>query len=258
MATATEQIQAMFPWLPQAAIDAYNEAYTSGSAEPWLDVRQDPQYEVWFPGNLTDDGQARYSEENYMAVRESYKDVFRAMNLLPDACEVSPAEFEQRASLVYDRIISASDQIKEAFAAANGFDITTEGILASALDPDLGDKILSQEVGLAEISGAGAESGFNITREHATRIFGQDVSLDEARNVFGQAQALVPVLDILARRHSDPDDTFDLNEFTEAEIFNDPFENARMRRLVAQERSAFGSSTSIRARDGALTGLVAE
>ena len=123
MATATEQIQAMFPWLPQEAIDAYNEAFISGSADPWLDVHQDARYEVWFPGNLTDDGQARYSEENYMAVRESYADVMRSMNLNPDAFadqftalmegEVSPAEFEQRASEVYERVITASDQIKD-------------------------------------------------------------------------------------------------------------------------------------------------
>jgi hypothetical protein len=268
MATAPEQIAMLYPWIPPDAIQAYSDLYNEGSVEPWLGIRTDSRYEQWFPGNMDDDGNIRYGEDSYAGVREAYRDVVRSMNLNDQAFEdqftalmegeVSPSEFEARASEVYDRVISASDAIKNAFAEANGFEITTEGILASALDPDLGDKILSQEIGMAEISGAATESGFTLGSDRIAELEAFGVTLDQARGVYGQAASTLPVLDMLAARHDDPDDDFDLNEFEQAEIFNDPFQNRRMRRLISQERSTFTQGASVRATRGALTGLVSE
>ena len=271
MATSTEQIAAMYPWLPPEVIDVYGEAYDGGSVDPWSVVRSDPRYEVWFPGNLTDDGRPRYDEGNYAQVREGYRDVMRSMNLNPALFEdrftelmegeVSPDEFAQRTSAVYDRVVSASDEIKEAFASANGFDITTEGILASALDPEMGDKILLREINMAEVRGAAAESGFGGA---ALPLDGQiealvdhGFTLQQARDLYQSAESMVPVLDVLAKRHEDPDDEFDLNEFTQAEVFADPAQNLRMRRLINQERSLFGGVTGFRTNQGQVTGLVA-
>ena len=50
---------------------------------------------------------------------------------------------------------------------------------------------------------------------------------------------MLPALQVLAARHADPDDTFDLGEFTQAQIMNDPMQRQRIRRLVAQEQSDF-------------------
>lgn len=268
MATATEQLQVMYPWIPPEVIAAYDEAFKGGAVDPWAIVREDKRYDTWFPGNKADDGSVRYGEGQYAAVRESYRDVMRSMNLSPDLFEdqftalmegeVSPAEFEARASEVYDRVISASDAIKREFAAANGFDITTEGILASALDPEVGDKILYQEISLAEVGGAGAEHGFTISREERDRLVDRGLTLEQARQLYGEASSLLPVLDVLAKRHDDPDDDFDLEEFTNAEVFSDPFQNRRMRRLIGQERSQFGTSPSVRSQRGAATGLLLE
>ena len=266
MPTASEQIALMYPWLPPEVITAYDDAYRGGSVDPWADVRQDPRYEIWFPGNLTDEGAVRYGEGQYVAVRESYRDVMRSFNLNPEAFEdrftelmkgeVSPDEFAARANEVYDRVVSASDQIQQAFAQANGLDITVEGILASALDPDLGDRILNREISMAEITGAGAESGFTLDRDRVAELEAYGLNLDQARSVYQNASSTLPVLDILAARHNDPDDDFDLYEFEQAQIFNDPQENLRMRRLISQERSLFGGNTSIRSDSGGLIGLL--
>lgn len=268
MATAVEQIMVMSPWLPADVLTAYDDAYKAGDVDPWATIRQDPRYETWFPGNKTDDGQVRYGEGQYAAVRESYRDVMRSMNINPARFEdrftelmegeVSPDEFAARANEVYDRVISASDQIKQAFATANGFEITTEGILASALDPDLGDKLLSREIDMAEVAGAAMESSFSLDRARIEELVDYGVTLDQARQAYQAAASTLPVLDILAARHADPDDDFDLYEFEQAEFFNDPAQNLRMRRLISQERSMFGQGTGVRSTQSGLTGLVAQ
>jgi len=61
----------------------------------------------------------------------------------------------------------------------------------------------------------------------------------QARQLFASAEAAIPVLNVLASRHADPDDTFDLNEFVESEVMADPTQKRRVRRLLAQERSTF-------------------
>jgi hypothetical protein len=66
-------------------------------------------------------------------------------------------------------------------------------------------------------------------------------------------------MNVLAKRHADPDDTFDLNEFVASEIYDDPEQRRRIRRLVSQERSLFaniGAQTQFsRTRVGGITGL---
>lgn len=266
--SSAQQIAILYPWIPADAIAVYDEAYIAGSVNPWSVIRQDSRYEQWFPGNMDDDGNIRYDESMYAGVRESYRDVLRSMNLNDQAFEdqmvalmegeVSPAEFERRAEEVFDRVISGSDEIKQRFAEANGFPITTAGILASALDPTMGDKILSQEISMAEIGGAALENGFNLSLSRASEISSRDIGLDQARQFYGEASSQLPVLDMLAARHNDPDDDFDLEEFEQAGLFADPFQNRRMRRIISQERSLFGAGPSARQTRGALTGLTQE
>ena len=49
----------------------------------------------------------------------------------------------------------------------------------------------------------------------------------------------------LAARHGDPDDTFDITEFAGAAFLDDPEQGARVRRLRAQESSAFTGGGTI-------------
>ena len=269
MATATEQLRIMYPWLPAGAIAAYDDSYKAGDVDPWAVVRTHTQYDLWFPGNKTADGDVRYAESQYASVRESYRDIHRSVGLYNTDVfedqftalmegEVSPAEYEFRVSETFDRVISASDEIKRAFVGANGFPITTEGILASALDPSVGDDILSQKIGMAEITGSAAESGYGLNSLRSEEFLGKGITLERAREFYQGAESALPVLDMLAARHNDPDDDFDINEFEQAGLFQDPFQNLRMRRLISQERSQFSVGVSARSTRGALTGLTQE
>lgn len=253
-------LRLQYSWLPQGALDVFIQSYIEfGPDGAWESVRQDERYESWFPGNLTDEGQARYSESDYFAVRESYRDVMRSVGIEPTRIaaleerfiqlmegEVSPNEFAQRVNVVNDRILSASTQIREYYAEQNGLDdLTTEDLLLGALDPELGTEILERGLRVAEIGGSAREFDFDIDAAQALEIAERGVGLPQARQIFGEANQLVPVLDVLAKRHADPDDDFDLDEFLAADLFRDPKANLRMRRLIQQERASFGRGADV-------------
>lgn len=263
-------LQAIYYWMPAGALAVFIDAYIDkGKDAAYAAIRQHPDYEVWFPGNMDDNGNIRYAEDQYAGVRESYRDVMRSVGLEPGAIaaleakfvdlmegEVSPPEFQARVDGVYNRIISASEQIKQYYADYHGIGgLETVDLLFAALDPEFGRLTFEEDFRIAEVGGAAAESGFGIDATMAELISDKGVNLAAARDLFGSAQHLVPILDMLAQRHYDPDDDFDITEFVSSEVFNDPAQNLRMRRLLARERSTFGRTGSFAKEGEAISGL---
>jgi hypothetical protein len=265
-------MELIYKWLPSGAIDLWiNEWIESGNTNAaWATIRNDSRYEQWFPGNLTEDGRVRYSEEQYANTVESYRDVYRSIGLNDSLLdgrmgdlirgEVSPNEFNTRVTSMWSRVISASDSIRQYYANTYGVHgLTTEALLAGALDPDVGDQILDGRISVAEVGGEAAGSGFNISAARVQELVGEGMDRGQADQLFGEAEQLVPILSMLAQRHNDPNDEFDIENFLSAEFFRNPAENLRMQRLVAQERAQFTSGLSTRrSQSGALTGLIAE
>ena len=262
----------IYYWMPAGALSVFIDTYVERGADAaWAAVRQHPDYEVWFPGNMDENGNIRYPEDQYAGVRESYRDVMRAAGIEPTAIaemeakfvdlmegEVSPNEFMSRVESVYNRIVVASDQIKQYYADQYGIDgLTTEDLLFAAMDPSFGRLTLEENFRIAEVGGAAAESGFDVDAATAELLSERGLNLPAARELFGNAQYLVPLMDILANRHYDPNDEFDLNDFLGAEVFNDPVQNLRMRRLMSQERSNFAQSAGFATSGGRITGLTA-
>jgi len=255
MADETVDVAALkqeFGWLDPAAFDVYLTAFieTGDATRAWVAVRKDSRYEEWFPGNLTDDGRPRYSEALYANVIAQYDDVMNSVGLGDFyrsrygewiAGNVTPGEVESRVLPGYERIVSQSQALKQVYADYNGVEMTDAALLVSMLDPDLGEEILMKRISVAEIGGEGLESGFNVDKALALRMFeeGSDMSRSEAESVFQRAESFVPALSILASRHADPDDDFDLEEFVAADVFADPEQRRRMNRLMAQEKSTF-------------------
>jgi len=256
--TAQEQrreLSLTYGWLPDEAIELYiGEYIESGNSDAaWAVIRQDSRYEQWFPGNLTEDGRVRYSEAQYGQVIASYDDVFRSVGLNPDlfkgnygdliSGDVSPEELEMnRIQPMYRRIVEGSTPIKEWYSNEYGIEMTTEALLAAAIDPSIGSEILTGQISLAEIGGEAGESGFDIDQAFATRLYEAGMDRDSADRMFQKADQFLPVLNTLAARHADADDEFDLNEFVAADLFGDPAQRTRMNRLLAQERSSFTQS----------------
>ena len=265
-AMTTADIEAVYAWLPPAALQLFIEAWpvSGNAAVAWAAVRDDDRYEQWFPGNMTEDGRPRYSEDVYATVTASYDDVFRALGLTDQGMaamkthygeliqgDVSPRELEEnRVTPMYERVIIGSEAIRAWYSTEYDIQLTTQDLLVAALDPSLGNQILSQQISFAEIGGEAAESGYDISLDLIDRLYrSKEVDRDVADRLFEGAARVVPVLNVLANRHADPDDEFDLESFVDAEIFQNPAERRRMRRLVAQEQSQFANTTASLRRD---------
>lgn len=267
MASAIDVIMAGVPWLPRALAAVYAQMFID-TGDPELSkqaMRQSPVYEDYFAGNKRDDGTVRYEEEIYLGITESFDDALLGININPSlfrdqygeliAGLVSPSEFSDRIDTVYERVLTASEQMKQYYSESYGIGMTTEALVASVLNPDIGQRVLENRLAISEIGGHAAFHDFGIDLDLATKLEQQGVTGQSAGSLFAEAASTVPILDVLARRHNDPDDQFDLNDFLSASVFGDPEERLKVRRLLARERSTFSQSTGF-ARDGrAITGL---
>ncbi len=250
-ASEVQQMRLEFEWLPDAAFNVYLDAYidTGDSSRAWIAVRQDKRYGKWFPGNLTDDGRPRYPEALYANTIAQYDDVMASVGLgeffRPRygewiAGDVTPDEVEARVIPGYERITSQSQALKQVYAKYNGLEMTDRALLISFLDPKVGEEILTKKISMAEIGGEGLESGFNVNRRLAERMLEEGrTTRAQAESIFQRAESFMPILDVLAQRNDDPDDDFSLQEFVAADLFSDPEQQRRMRRLLAQERSRY-------------------
>ena len=262
----------LMPWMPDELVSLYEENYVEyGDPElAWAAVRQAPAYDTYFGGNRREDGSLRMTEQEYTSVKEGYSDVFRSIGLNPKLFEeqyidliegdVSPDELmRDRVLPVYERVIEATPDIMARYAADWGLEMTPEAILAAALDPDnVGSQILNKQIALSEIGGEAASSGFDVNIEYAEKLMEAGLDRNQADSLFASAENFLPVLSTLAARHDDPDDEFDLKEFVGAELFQQPNERRRIRRLMAQEGSLFtgGAQTDyLKSQRGGVAGL---
>ena len=239
-------------------------------------VRQTPAYADKFPGMMRDDGTQRFQSENdYIALIESYERDLISVGINPDVmrdkfvdlikADVSSDEFfSERVKPMYDRVIAYGPDLMARYAADHNIDMTPEALIAAALDPDLETRIFNKQIALTEIKAASDRVfGMSETNRYTdlmnTLGDRQGFDVTQAQQLFERAGHLIPTLEVLTKRHNDTDDTFDLNEFTQATLFEDPSQLRRIQRLQAQERSLFGSGSSFqRNQQGALTGLTAE
>ncbi len=228
-------------------------------------------YDTHFKGNRRDDNTFRFDELGYVIETEEMRDTLRSFGLEPAPWEnrfagliggdVSSAEFEDRVRLGYTEIIDRAPDIAAFYQQEYGLaGLEPEDIIAAFIDPDLGEEILSGRARVSLVGGTARQAGFQIAADFAQTLLDQGLDTsDEAQQFFGTATEQIPLFNVLAQRHFDPDDDFDLFEFTSASLFNDPVQRRRMARLISQERSQFGQSAGI-VRDrqtGSLTGLEA-
>lgn len=268
MATFFERAQALMPWMPRAALRVYAETWaaTGDREQAKSAVRQDERYDTeWFAGNRRENGTLRMGEKAYVTYKYDYRRELAQRDINPDLFEsqfadlmrgeVSPAEFKARLGAIDDRVMKAAPQVKQWYAAQYGLDVTTSAIYAGLLDPKLGEDIVNQRIGMAEIGGAAALRGFNRTAADAERLFNRGLDKANADALYSQAQGQLSGLDTLAKRFRDQDSTFDLDEFEEG-FLGDATQKQRAERLVGAERSSFSSQRRV-AEDqtGGLRGL---
>lgn len=256
--------------LEQVYINAWIE--TGDAALARETVRENPAYDQYFPGNQRDDGTIRYDEDTYLAIVESYGDSLLSVGVNPDifstrfgeliAGAVSPAEFASRVENVYTRVIDATPEVAQRMDEFYGTGFSTEAVLASFLDPDIGTAILEKRIAVSEVAAEASRRNFNLTLDFANRLYeaGTDTASEAAR-FFSLAENALPTLSVLAARHADPEDDFTLEDFAASEVFGSAAARRRTRTLLAQERASFttGSLTGVVGSDsGGLTGLATQ
>ena len=251
-----QKARALYPGLPDSFINLYVQ-YWEQTGDPQQAIsktRQDPAYDTIFPGNKTDRGQIRYDEVTYFALEDSYIGTLAeygvpratSINLLQDRFvsllenEVSANEFQQRVAAVYRGVQENIPQVKTFYADNFGIDLDEQSIFLGALDPSVGEDIVAGKITTAQIGGEAARAGFTISLEEARRIQQFGLSQAEARRLFTQAQTQIPEIQELQEREGrTTDEVFDLDDFTEAVVFQGPEELEEIRRLQRSEESRF-------------------
>lgn len=262
-----ERARTLFPWMPEPLLKVFADAWAeTGDTEVALGrMRQSPQYDRYFAGNRRPDGTFRMTEAEYMSTIRAYRTLLSDFGLNPDLFqkrfvsliegEVSPLELRERLGAAYEGIVANIPQVRE-FYARYGYDLSDAAIFASVIDPEIGDAILARRIAVAQVGGEGLARGFDVDLSFAERLADAGLSQQEARGFFARAEAELPTLETLARRHYDPDDTFDLGEFAELAVFGDSEQARRVRRLLDAEIALFSERLgSIAADDFRLTGL---
>lgn len=265
------RMRQIYPWLTAQMMNSYADSYAAGasSEESLALVRQTSSYQQTFKGNYdAESGEVRMDESDYFASKARFDATLLGMNVNPDYFEdqwvesleneVSPNEMVARAEAAYERIIDSAPAIRAYYSENFGIEMSDSAIIASVLNPKVGEQILDKTLTMAEIGGAAATRGFTIATDMARDLAEQGLGLNESREFFGEAANILPGLSVLAQRHADPDDEFDLQELTQAMIFDDPEQRRRIRNLTAQERSTFTDIGGLaRSQTGGVAGLVA-
>ena len=257
-------------------------AWEAGVAEVGYDdailwVRKTDAYQARFPGMIREDGTQRFDSENdYIALIESYERDLESVGVNPDVMrhlfidlieeDVSSDEFfQERVKPMYDRVIRYGDDLMARYAADHNIEMTPEALIAAALDPQLETKIFDKSIAMTEIKAA-SDRVFGMEETNRWSSLMEDLGdtqgfgATQAQQLFQRAGHMIPTLEILNKRHQDPDDEFDLADFTAASFFQDPSQTRRIRRLVSQEQSLFADTSAALRRDqrtGGVAGIAA-
>ena len=267
--------RALYPGLPESFIQLYAQYWEStGDAQQAISqTRQDPQYDNIFPGNKTERGQLRYDEVTYFALEDSYIGTLAeygipratSLNILQDRFVnlieggVSALEFEKRVADVYRGIVQNIPEVQQFYADNFDINLDEQSIFLGALDPTVGEDIVSGRITPAQIGGEARRAGFTISLEEAERIQRSGLSQQEARRLFTQAQTEIPrIQELQTRGGREPVGQFGLTEFTEAAVFQSPEELEEIRRLEAEEASRFTPIGGLARQGRRVTGLVEE
>lgn len=159
-------------------------------------IRDTPQYKQRFPGMeaLAQRGHA-LSEADYINLEKSYRAVMVSYGLpkgFYDTADdfagfitndVSARELDERVFAAQQFMQSSSREYMDALREYYGVDQGTA--LAYLLDPKKAQDVVRRQVRAAEIGGAAATQGFNLSAEQAARYAGSAVG--QALDPFGQS-----------------------------------------------------------------------
>lgn len=200
--------------LPDELLDIYVSAFVeSGNdrQQAITAVRTSNAYQSFYPGNLNPDGvTTKYTESEYSQLIDGYKRKFEALGINADVILTderkkqlvdnitSPDELGTRINNVYTNILSGIPEVKEFYQRNFNRTLTDAEIIASAIDPKVGEGIISgtisakdivsQNVIRAQIGGQALLAGTEISVEAVEALRQQGIDPGAARQAFNQVQ----------------------------------------------------------------------
>jgi len=252
----------------------------SGSLSAALEqVRQTSEYEQVFAGNRRDDGTIRMDENAYFSYKRGWERIFLSRGLNPEPFEaqgrlaeavrneVSIQELEGRVQAVETNVLGNTASVRQFFVGAYGQEgaaflqsAQDEGFgrstaLAMALDPTVGNELLSRRITAAQIGGEAAVQGFARSVQRAEELARAGVSQAQARNLYSQAGLQLGGLSAATRRFRRGDTN--LADFESAFALGEAGQQQRITRALQDEGSSFSSTRDVmRSGDGfGLAGL---
>jgi len=272
MATFLELAESLYPNLPPSILDLFAAEWAK-TGDPNVaisNVRKTDAYTAEFPGNKRPDGTVKFDEVTYTGLKESYIGTLAeygiprntSENLLQTRLtglvegEVSAREFAQRIDTAYKGIQENIPQVQEFYATEFGLELTPEAIFMGALDPTIGEEIVSGNITTAQIGGEASRAGFDISGEFARRLQRAGVSQAQARQIFASAEAQLPTIqELQSQRGIESEEQFSLEDYTEAAVFQSPEEIQEIRLLEEEQASTFSPTTGAARTGRRVTGL---
>lgn len=169
-----------------------------------LDLRQQPAYKLRFPAmqSLSDSGRAM-TEAEYIGYEQAVVGIMRQSGLPPKFYDqpsdfadlmsngVSVAEVADRVSGAYQKVMTAPQDVRDAFANMYGPG-SDDAFAAFVLDPVRAQPVIQKQVNAALAVAQGGRVGLNISQGVAEGI-GATLSEGEAQGAIRQAGSLKPL-----------------------------------------------------------------
>jgi len=258
--------------LATAYVDSGNDI-----AEATTKMRQSEEYKKTFAGNLNPDGvTVKYSESEYLNIVDAYKRKIESLGVNADLIMtsdrqqklienvVSPDEFGTRMSALYNSVVTAIPQVKEFYKTNFDRDLTDVEILASAIDPKIGQDIISGAIGArdvlaqrivrAEIGGQALAAGYDISQSQAEALRQMGISGEQAQQAFQQAGQIAGIAARQGRQLGATQAEAAI-EIVEG-LSGQEAEQRRLEKLLAQQQAESSAQLSaVRTQACAVTGL---
>lgn len=246
-----KRVQTLYPYLPDPLVQIFVDEWAeTGNRElAQAAMRASDAYNTYFPGNRRDDGTLRHTEAEYFSIKDAYRTIYREYGLNPSLFEdrftelivndQSPAEHARKLGAAYEGLINNIPEVRQIYAQHGNIELSDQAIFASVIDPKIGEAIINRRISVAQVAGEGAARDFDISQEFAGDLVSGGLDQMAARTLFSDAQGQLNTIDTLVRRHHDPDDDFDIEEFADANVFGDAVQNRRIQRALRAEAASF-------------------
>lgn len=258
-------VRGMFPFLQDPLINAFVKGWEeTGDPENGLQsMRDDPAYDMYFPGNRLAPGTFAMTEADYVSYRAQARDIMREYDIPPEYFDrdedfgslvknqVKLSQLEERIRKGYVAAMQAPTEVREELA--RDFGVGVGSLAAFWLDPKRGEDLLQRKFVEAQIRGAARTSGWGeLDLEQSDLLASYGVDERSAREGF---TALVETGGLFEGMVGSREEDIALEDQLGATFLGDAEQRERIRRRAESRLAAFGGGGGAASGQSGVTGL---